>query len=244
MLERVCSSRLQSAALPRSLSVAAALAVALSLGEARAGPDGGTPSLTYAARWATAPPTVDGDVSDFAAAETLEVRVPETGAVGRFRVLWDDEALYVAFEVSDTQLNAGAGEGRAQEREAGAGMAGEGGRESRARRWTRRRRRRCGEGPHTCRKVDAIGMSIMSGAHMTLFPAVIDLLKAKQAQDIAVFGGGIVPDDDIPKLKQKGVAEIFTPGSSTQDIVTWIREHVAVRGATPLASRPAQPPPR
>ncbi|MHB8878828.1 MAG: cobalamin B12-binding domain-containing protein [Myxococcaceae bacterium] len=76
--------------------------------------------------------------------------------------------------------------------------------------------------------VDAIGMSIMSGAHMTLFPAVIDLLKSKQAGDIAVFGGGIVPDDDIPTLKQKGVAEIFTPGSSTQDIITWIKGHIAV----------------
>src|SRR3954467_15231649 len=62
--------------------------------------------------------------------------------------------------------------------------------------------------------VDAIGMSIMSGAHMTLFPAVMDLLTAQKATDIRVFGGGIIPDDDIPKLKDKGVAEIFTPGSS------------------------------
>jgi methylmalonyl-CoA mutase C-terminal domain/subunit len=77
--------------------------------------------------------------------------------------------------------------------------------------------------------VDAIGMSIMSGAHMTLFPAVIDLLKAQQATDIAVFGGGIIPDDDIPKLKQLGVTEIFTPGSSTQDIVKWIQSNI---GAT------------
>jgi methylmalonyl-CoA mutase C-terminal domain/subunit len=74
--------------------------------------------------------------------------------------------------------------------------------------------------------VDAIGMSIMSGAHMTLFPAVIDLLKAQKAQDIRVFGGGIIPDDDIPKLKDKGVSEIFTPGSSTQDIVKWIRQNI------------------
>jgi methylmalonyl-CoA mutase C-terminal domain/subunit len=74
--------------------------------------------------------------------------------------------------------------------------------------------------------VDAIGMSIMSGAHMTLFPAVIDLLKEQKAADIRVFGGGIIPDDDIPRLKEKGVAEIFTPGSSTQDIVKWIREHI------------------
>ncbi len=75
--------------------------------------------------------------------------------------------------------------------------------------------------------VDAIGMSIMSGAHMTLFPAVIDLLKQKKAQDILVFGGGIIPDDDIPKLKAQGVAAIFTPGSNTQDIVKWIRDRMA-----------------
>src|ERR671919_2479545 len=74
--------------------------------------------------------------------------------------------------------------------------------------------------------VDAIGMSIMSGAHMTLFPAVIDLLRKQNAADILVFGGGIIPDDDIPKLKELGVAEIFTPGSSTQAIVEWIRGQV------------------
>jgi methylmalonyl-CoA mutase, C-terminal domain len=77
--------------------------------------------------------------------------------------------------------------------------------------------------------VDAIGMSIMSGAHMTLFPAVIELLRGQNADDIKVFGGGIIPDDDIPKLKAQGVAEIFTPGSSTQDIVKWITEHIATR---------------
>ena len=77
--------------------------------------------------------------------------------------------------------------------------------------------------------VDAIGMSIMSGAHMTLFPAVIDLLKSKQALDIAVFGGGIIPDDDIAPLKKLGVAEIFLPGSSTQDIVQWINKNIGSR---------------
>lgn len=77
--------------------------------------------------------------------------------------------------------------------------------------------------------VDAIGMSIMSGAHMTLFPAVIDLLKGSKAEDIRVFGGGIIPDDDIPKLKGLGVTEIFTPGSSTQDIVQWIRTNIPTR---------------
>ncbi len=77
--------------------------------------------------------------------------------------------------------------------------------------------------------VDAIGMSIMSGAHMTLFPAVVDLLRTRKATDIQVFGGGIVPDEDIPKLKAAGVAEIFTPGSSTQDIISWIRGHISAR---------------
>ncbi len=77
--------------------------------------------------------------------------------------------------------------------------------------------------------VDAIGMSIMSGAHMTLFPAVIDLLKQSKAEDIRVFGGGIIPDDDIPKLKGLGVTEIFTPGSSTQDIIQWIRTNIPTR---------------
>jgi methylmalonyl-CoA mutase C-terminal domain/subunit len=77
--------------------------------------------------------------------------------------------------------------------------------------------------------VDAIGMSIMSGAHMTLFPAVMELLKSSKAEDIRVFGGGIIPDDDIPKLKGMGVTEIFTPGSSTQDIVQWIRTNIPER---------------
>ena len=77
--------------------------------------------------------------------------------------------------------------------------------------------------------VDAIGLSIMSGAHMTLFPAVMDLLRDSKAGDIEVFGGGIIPDDDIPRLKQLGVSEIFTPGSSTQDIVQWIRQHIQPR---------------
>jgi len=77
--------------------------------------------------------------------------------------------------------------------------------------------------------VDAVGMSIMSGAHMTLFPAVIDLLKQRGASDIRIFGGGIIPDDDIPRLKKLGVDEIFTPGSSTQDIVRWIHAHIPGR---------------
>ena len=79
--------------------------------------------------------------------------------------------------------------------------------------------------------VDAIGLSIMSGAHMTLFPAVIDLLRAQKADDITVFGGGIIPQDDVPKLKAQGVAEVFLPGSTTQAIVEWIRAHVLPRPA-------------
>ncbi len=77
--------------------------------------------------------------------------------------------------------------------------------------------------------VDAIGMSIMSGAHMTLFPAVIDLLRAQKASDIHVFGGGIIPEDDIPRLQKQGVSAIFGPGSSTQDIVKWITGNIATR---------------
>jgi methylmalonyl-CoA mutase C-terminal domain/subunit len=79
--------------------------------------------------------------------------------------------------------------------------------------------------------VDAIGLSIMSGAHMTLFPAVIELLKEKGAGDIVVFGGGIIPQDDVPRLKEKGTAEVFLPGSSTQAIIDWIRAHIRPRAA-------------
>ena len=74
--------------------------------------------------------------------------------------------------------------------------------------------------------VDAVGLSIMSGAHMVLMPAVVEGLKAKEAEDIAVFGGGIIPDEDIVALKDLGVSELFTPGASTDDIVAWVREHI------------------
>src|SRR5687768_11023949 len=77
--------------------------------------------------------------------------------------------------------------------------------------------------------VDAIGMSIMSGAHMTLFPAVIDLLNAQGIKDVVIFGGGIIPDQDIPKLKTLGVAEIFTPGATTRSIGDWVRANVKPR---------------
>lgn len=77
--------------------------------------------------------------------------------------------------------------------------------------------------------VDAVGLSILSGAHLTLFPAVMNALKERGAGDVAVFGGGIVPQDDITVLKQAGVKEIFTPGVSTQDIVKWIHDNVQPR---------------
>ena len=76
---------------------------------------------------------------------------------------------------------------------------------------------------------DAVGLSVLSGAHMTLFPEVMRLLKERGADEIAVFGGGIIPDDDAVKLKQMGVRQIFTPGASTEDIVKWVRENVAPR---------------
>jgi methylmalonyl-CoA mutase C-terminal domain/subunit len=74
--------------------------------------------------------------------------------------------------------------------------------------------------------VHGIGMSILSGAHMTLFPAVIELLKKEGAEDVVVFGGGIVPKDDIVKLKNMGVKEIFTPGAKTSEIVAWVRDNI------------------
>ena len=79
--------------------------------------------------------------------------------------------------------------------------------------------------------VDAVGLSILSGAHMTIFPAVIELLRSKNAGDIKVFGGGIIPQDDVPRLKQAGVAELFLPGTSTQTTVEWIRANVKPRAA-------------
>jgi methylmalonyl-CoA mutase C-terminal domain/subunit len=76
---------------------------------------------------------------------------------------------------------------------------------------------------------DAVGLSVLSGAHMTLFPEVMRLLKERGASDVAVFGGGIIPDDDVVKLKSMGVRQIFTPGASTEDIIKWVRENVAPR---------------
>jgi methylmalonyl-CoA mutase, C-terminal domain len=74
---------------------------------------------------------------------------------------------------------------------------------------------------------DVVGLSILSGAHMTLVPRVVDLLKAKQAGDVVVILGGTIPADDIPELKRLGVSEIFTPGASTQDIVEFVRVAVS-----------------
>jgi methylmalonyl-CoA mutase C-terminal domain/subunit len=75
---------------------------------------------------------------------------------------------------------------------------------------------------------DAIGMSILSGAHLTLFPAVIELLAAKGASDIVVFGGGVIPTDDVTQLHQSGVAHVFTPGTPIGDVVEWVRANVGV----------------
>ena len=78
--------------------------------------------------------------------------------------------------------------------------------------------------------VDAIGLSILSGAHRVQFPAVIDLLEQREASDIMVFGGGIIPEADIDELRRKGVSRIFTPGVPTHEIVEWIRANVRRRG--------------
>jgi len=79
---------------------------------------------------------------------------------------------------------------------------------------------------------DAIGLSILSGAHLTLFPRIMDLLRERGAGDIVVFGGGIIPEEDIPLLKQHGVHELFTPGTPLETIVTWVKTHVKPRGVT------------
>jgi len=73
---------------------------------------------------------------------------------------------------------------------------------------------------------DAVGLSVLSGAHMTLFAKTIELLKARDAADITVFGGGIIPEDDIPELEKLGVAKVFTPGATTTEIVSWVNENV------------------
>ncbi len=77
---------------------------------------------------------------------------------------------------------------------------------------------------------DAVGLSVLSGAHMTLFARLAELMGERGIDDVVVFGGGIIPDEDIPELERLGVAQIFTPGATTTDIVDWVREHV---GAVP-----------
>ncbi len=74
---------------------------------------------------------------------------------------------------------------------------------------------------------DIVGLSVLSGAHMTLFTRVLELLKEREASDILVFGGGIIPEGDIPLLEDAGVAKIFTPGAKTQDVVDWVNAALA-----------------
>jgi methylmalonyl-CoA mutase, C-terminal domain len=75
---------------------------------------------------------------------------------------------------------------------------------------------------------DVLGLSVLSGAHLTLFARVAELLRERDAEDIVVFGGGIIPEADIPELESMGVAKVFTPGATTQSIVDWVRANVAV----------------
>ena len=74
--------------------------------------------------------------------------------------------------------------------------------------------------------VDAVGISVMSGAHMTLMPRIVELLRAQKQEDVVVFGGGIIPDDDIETLTKAGVEKIFLPGTSISEIVTWLNERI------------------
>jgi methylmalonyl-CoA mutase C-terminal domain/subunit len=83
---------------------------------------------------------------------------------------------------------------------------------------------------------DAVGLSVLSGAHMTLFARVLALLEERDASDIVVFGGGIIPNADIPELERLGAAKIFTPGATTQSIVAWVRENVGDDMAEPAQS--------
>jgi methylmalonyl-CoA mutase C-terminal domain/subunit len=79
---------------------------------------------------------------------------------------------------------------------------------------------------------DGVGLSCHSGAHMTLFPKVVKLLRERGAGDVVVFGGGIIPKDDIPKLQAEGIERIFTPGAATGEIVAWLRERLPARQAS------------
>lgn len=77
--------------------------------------------------------------------------------------------------------------------------------------------------------VDGVGLSIMSGAHNTLFPAVLAALRAKGADDVVLFGGGIIPDDDVTRLREAGVQGVFTPGTRLETIIGWVRDNVHAR---------------
>ena len=77
--------------------------------------------------------------------------------------------------------------------------------------------------------VDMVGLSSLAGAHMYLFPRVVELLRDKGAEDIVVCGGGIFPEEDIPRLKEAGIREIFTPGTTLSEVVRWVEEHVEPR---------------
>jgi methylmalonyl-CoA mutase C-terminal domain/subunit len=76
---------------------------------------------------------------------------------------------------------------------------------------------------------DAVGLSVLSGAHMTLFARTLELLAQQEISDVVVFGGGIIPEPDIPELERAGVAKIFTPGATMDDVVEWVRTHVGTR---------------
>ncbi len=78
---------------------------------------------------------------------------------------------------------------------------------------------------------DCVGLSVLSGAHMTLFERVMTLLRERGADDVVVFGGGIIPADDIPLLSELGVSTVFTPGATTQSIVDWVRQNVGAPAA-------------
>ena len=78
--------------------------------------------------------------------------------------------------------------------------------------------------------VDVVGLSCLSGAHMHLFPRVVELLRQQGADDVMVLGGGIIPKEDIPRLKEKGITEVFGPGTSTQDIIAYIQEKLTPAG--------------
>ena len=86
---------------------------------------------------------------------------------------------------------------------------------------------------------DAVGLSCHSGAHMTLFPKVVKELRARGADDVVVVAGGVIPADDIPKLKEAGIEAVFTPGANTGDIATWLRDRLEREGLTRVAARDA-----